>query len=83
MIVIVFVLVQKVGSEYSISVWELENKGVNDFGLIMCYELFISVIGGSGGFGNGKSGFDCGGYIGYNICGMESNCVGIDVDGIV
>lgn len=29
-----------------------------------------------------KSGFDRGGYTGYNIRGMESNRVGIDVDGI-
>lgn len=29
-----------------------------------------------------QSGFDRGGYTGYNIRGMESNRVGIDVDGI-
>ncbi|MBD3696171.1 TonB-dependent receptor plug domain-containing protein [Klebsiella pneumoniae] len=74
--------VQKAGSEHSISARELENKGANDFGSIMRYEPLISATGGSGGSGNGKSGFDRGGYTGYNIRGMESNRVGIDVDGI-
>lgn len=73
---------QKAGSEHSISARELENKGANDFGSIMRYELLISATGASGGSGNGKSGFDRGGYTGYNIRGMESNRVGIDVDGI-
>ncbi len=48
----------------------------------MRYEPLISATGASGGSGNGKSGFDRGGYTGYNIRGMESNRVGIDVDGI-
>ncbi|STU39780.1 TonB-dependent hemin, ferrichrome receptor [Klebsiella pneumoniae] len=74
--------VQKAGSEHSISARELENKGANDFGSIMRYEPLISATGASGGSGNGKSGFDRGGYTGYNIRGMESNRVGIDVDGI-
>ncbi|MER0132168.1 TonB-dependent receptor plug domain-containing protein [Klebsiella pneumoniae] len=74
--------VQKAGSEHSISARELEDKGANDFGSIMRYEPLISATGASGGSGNGKSGFDRGGYTGYNIRGMESNRVGIDVDGI-
>ncbi len=74
--------VQKAGSEHNISAQELENKGANDFGSIMRYEPLISATGASGGSGNGKSGFDRGGYTGYNIRGMESNRVGIDVDGI-
>ncbi len=48
----------------------------------MRYEPLISATGASGGSGNGKSGFDRGGYTGYSIRGMESNRVGIDVDGI-
>ena len=67
--------VQKAGSEHSISARELENKGANDFGSIMRYEPLISATGASGGSGNGKSGFDRGGYTGYNIRGMESNRV--------
>ncbi len=54
--------VQKAGSEHSISARELENKGANDFGSIMRYEPLISATGASGGSGNGKSGFDRGGY---------------------
>ncbi|STW05095.1 TonB-dependent hemin [Klebsiella grimontii] len=72
----------KAGSEHSISAQELQDKGANDFGSIMRYEPLISATGASGGSGNGKSGFDRGGYTGYNIRGMESNRVGIDVDGI-
>jgi outer membrane receptor for ferrienterochelin and colicin len=74
--------VLKAGSEHSISAQELQDKGANDFGSIMRYEPLISATGASGGSGNGKSGFDRGGYTGYNIRGMESNRVGIDVDGI-
>ncbi|QFG76384.1 hypothetical protein DMB90_00675 [Raoultella planticola] len=48
----------------------------------MRYEPLIGATGASGGSGNGKSGFDRGGYTGYNIRGLESNRVGIDVDGI-
>jgi hypothetical protein len=72
----------KAGSEHSIGAQELQDKGANDFGSIMRYEPLISATGASGGSGNGKSGFDRGGYTGYNIRGMESNRVGIDVDGI-
>ncbi|WP_185930448.1 TonB-dependent receptor plug domain-containing protein, partial [Klebsiella spallanzanii] len=74
--------VLKAGSEHSISAQELQDKGANDFGSIMRYEPLIGATGASGGSGNGKSGFDRGGYTGYNIRGMESNRVGIDVDGI-
>jgi len=72
----------KAGSLHSLSAEDLQNKGANDFGAIMRYEPLISATGASGGSGNGKSGFDRGGYTGYNIRGMESNRVGIDVDGI-
>ena len=72
----------KAGSEHSVSAQELQDKGANDFGSIMRYEPLISATGASGGSGNGKSGFDRGGYTGYNIRGLESNRVGIDVDGI-
>jgi hemoglobin/transferrin/lactoferrin receptor protein len=74
--------VLKAGSNHSVSAQDLQNKGANDFGSIMRYEPLISATGASGGSGNGKSGFDRGGYTGYNIRGLESNRVGIDVDGI-
>jgi hemoglobin/transferrin/lactoferrin receptor protein len=72
----------KAGSEHSVSAQELQDKGAKDFGSVMRYEPLISATGASGGSGNGKSGFDRGGYTGYNIRGLESNRVGIDVDGI-
>ncbi|PDO84549.1 TonB-dependent receptor domain-containing protein [Kosakonia pseudosacchari] len=72
----------KAGSSHSLSAQDLQNKGAKDFGSIMRYEPLISATGASGGSGNGKSGFDRGGYTGYNIRGLESNRVGIDVDGI-
>lgn len=74
--------VLKAGSSHTVSAEDLQNKGANDFGSIMRYEPLISATGASGGSGNGKSGFDRGGYTGYNIRGLESNRVGIDVDGI-
>ncbi len=74
--------VLKPGSQHAISAQELQDKGANDFGSIMRYEPLIGATGASGGSGNGKSGFDRGGYTGYNIRGLESNRVGIDVDGI-
>ncbi len=48
----------------------------------MRYQPLVSATGSSGGSGSGKSGFDRGGYTGYNIRGLESNRVGIDVDGV-
>ncbi len=48
----------------------------------MRYEPLISATGASGGSSAGKSGFDRAGYTGYNIRGLESNRVGLDVDGI-
>lgn len=75
-------LIMKAGNEHSISAQQLQDKGGNDFGSIMRYEPLISATGASGGSGNGKSGFDRGGYTGYNIRGLESNRVGIEVDGI-
>jgi len=73
---------KKASSNHLISAQDLQNKGAKDFGSVMRYEPLISATGSSGGSGNGKSGFDRGGYTGYNIRGMESNRVGIDVDGI-
>ncbi|KNC12190.1 TonB-dependent receptor [Klebsiella sp. RIT-PI-d] len=70
------------GNRHTLGAQELQNKGANDFGSIMRYEPLIGATGTSGGSGNGKSGFDRGGYTGYNIRGLESNRVGIDVDGI-
>ncbi|GAA0471283.1 MULTISPECIES: TonB-dependent receptor domain-containing protein [Tatumella] len=61
---------------------QMQKQGANDFGSLMRYQTLVSATGASGGSGNGKSGFDRGGYTGYNIRGMESNRVGIDVDGV-
>ncbi|WP_294901553.1 TonB-dependent receptor domain-containing protein [Tatumella sp. UBA2305] len=61
---------------------EMQKLGVTDFGSLMRYQTLISATGASGGSGNGKSGFDRGGYTGYNIRGLESNRVGIDIDGV-
>jgi len=73
---------KKPGSKTTITAAEMQQKGGNDFGTIMRYEPLITATGSSGGSGNGKSGFDRNGYTGYNIRGLESNRVGIDVDGI-
>jgi hemoglobin/transferrin/lactoferrin receptor protein len=43
----------------------------------MRYEPLISATGASGGSGNGKSGFDRGGYTGYNIRGAVH--IGVDI----
>ena len=72
----------KAGSDRTITAEDLQKKGANDFGSIMRYQPLIGATGASSGSGNGKSGFDRGGYTGYNIRGLESNRVGIDVDGI-
>lgn len=73
---------KKPGSKTILSSADIQKKGGNDFGTIMRYEPLIAATGASGGSGNGKSGFDRAGYTGYNIRGLESNRVGIDVDGI-
>jgi len=72
----------RAGSDRAINADALQRKGANDFGTIMRYEPLIGATGAGGGSGNGKSSFDRGGYTGYNIRGLESNRVGIDVDGI-
>lgn len=72
----------KAGSDRAINADTLQRNGANNFGSIMRYEPLIGATGAGGGSGNGKSGFDRGGYTGYNIRGLESNRVGIDVDGI-
>lgn len=72
----------KAGSKTTISASELQQRGANDFGSIMRYEPLISATGSAGGSSSGKSGFDRAGYSGYNIRGLESNRVGLDVDGI-
>ncbi len=61
---------------------QMQKQGATDFGTLMRYQTLVSATGASGGSGNGKSGFDRGGYTGYNIRGLESNRVGIDVDGV-
>ena len=73
---------KRAGSKISLSAAELQQRGANDFGSIMRYEPLISATGSSGGSSAGKSGFDRAGYTGYNIRGLESNRVGLDVDGI-
>lgn len=72
----------KAGNKTTISTFELQKRGANDFGSIMRYEPLISATGSAGGSSSGKSGFDRAGYSGYNIRGLESNRVGLDVDGI-
>lgn len=73
---------KRAGSKISLSAAELRQRGANDFGSIMRYEPLISATGSSGGSSAGKSGFDRAGYTGYNIRGLESNRIGLDVDGI-
>ncbi|CAI2423103.1 TonB-dependent receptor domain-containing protein [Serratia liquefaciens] len=72
----------KSGTITTITAQDMQKKGGNDFGSIMRYEPLISATGVSGGSSSGKSGFDRSGYTGYNIRGLESNRVGLDVDGI-
>ncbi|NWA61387.1 TonB-dependent receptor [Pantoea sp. B9002] len=73
---------QQAGNKTTITAQELQKRGANDFGSIMRYEPLISATGSSGGSSAGKSGFDRAGYTGYNIRGLESNRVGMDIDGI-
>ncbi|WP_370420190.1 TonB-dependent receptor domain-containing protein [Pantoea vagans] len=73
---------QTAGSKTTLSASDLQQRGATDFGSIMRYEPLISATGTSGGSSAGKSGFDRAGYTGYNIRGLESNRVGLDVDGI-
>ena len=73
---------QQAGNKTTITAQELQKRGANDFGSIMRYEPLISTTGSSGGSSAGKSGFDRAGYTGYNIRGLESNRVGMDIDGI-
>lgn len=70
------------GSQHTVDSQQLEKKGANDFGSVMRYEPLIGATGAGNGSGSGKSGFDRGGYTGYNIRGLESNRVGLAVDGI-
>ncbi|MCA6998070.1 TonB-dependent receptor domain-containing protein [Dickeya solani] len=74
--------VTKPGTTITMTDSDMQKHGGNDFGSIMRYQPLVSATGVSGGSGAGKSGFDRGGYTGYNIRGLESNRVAIDVDGI-
>ncbi len=69
-------------NQKTITADQMQKQGATDFGTLMRYQTLVSATGASGGSGNGKSGFDRGGYTGYNIRGLESNRVGIDVDGV-
>ncbi|RLM27608.1 TonB-dependent receptor [Brenneria alni] len=73
---------KKAGSSVTLTADDMQKNGGNDFGTIMRYQPLISATGASGGSTAGKSGFDRSGYTGYNIRGIESNRVAIDVDGI-
>lgn len=66
----------------SISADDLKKIGGNNFGTIMRYQPLISASGVNSGSRNGKSGFDRGGYTGYNIRGLDGNRVALDVNGI-
>ncbi len=70
------------GSQYSLEKETLEKRGANDFCSIMRYEPLIHATGSRNGSGKGKSGFDRGGYTGYNVRGLEGNRVSLDIDGI-
>ncbi|WP_455816239.1 TonB-dependent receptor domain-containing protein [Pseudomonas cerasi] len=69
------------GSKTSVTAEQMQKKGTTDFGSVMRYQPLISATGVSGGSSAGKSGFDRSGYTGFNIRGLESNRVGLDVDG--
>lgn len=73
---------QQAGSKTTLTASDLQKRGANDFGSIMRYEPLVSATGAAGGSSVGKSGFDRAGYTGYNIRGLESNRVGLDIDGI-
>ncbi len=73
---------REAGTKTTITADEMQKKGTTDFGSVMRYEPLVSATGVSGGSSAGKSGFDRSGYTGYNIRGLESNRVGLDVDGI-
>ncbi|WP_370569449.1 TonB-dependent receptor domain-containing protein [Erwinia sp. S38] len=70
------------GSKTTITAEQMQKNGTTDFGSVMRYQPLISATGVSGGSTAGKSGFDRSGYTGFNIRGLESNRVGLDVDGI-
>nr|WP_240775750.1 TonB-dependent receptor [Nissabacter sp. SGAir0207] len=70
------------GSKTTLSAEALQQQGGNNFGTIMRYQPLVGATGSAGGGTSGKSGFDRAGYTGYNIRGLESNRVGIDVDGM-
>nr|WP_192457152.1 TonB-dependent receptor [Musicola keenii] len=74
--------VKKPGTTMTVTEEEIRKNGGNDFGSVMRYQPLVGATGSSGGSGSGKSGFDRSGYTGYNIRGLESNRVAIDVDGI-
>ncbi|MDY4348229.1 TonB-dependent receptor domain-containing protein [Pectobacterium brasiliense] len=73
---------KKAGSSTTLTAADMQKEGGNNFGTIMRYQPLVSATGSSGGSNTGKSGFDRGGYTGYNIRGIESNRVAIDTDGI-
>ncbi|WP_455820905.1 TonB-dependent receptor domain-containing protein [Pseudomonas cerasi] len=70
------------GSSVTINAADMQQRGGNNFGTIMRYQPLIGAVGSSSGSSTGKSGFDRGGYTGYNIRGLEGNRVALDVDGI-
>lgn len=70
------------GSSVTLNAAGMQQRGGNNFGTIMRYQPLIGAVGSSSGSSSGKSGFDRGGYTGYNIRGLEGNRVALDVDGI-
>ncbi|WP_431021759.1 TonB-dependent receptor [Erwinia rhapontici] len=70
------------GSSVTLNAAEMQQRGGNNFGTIMRYQPLIGAVGSSSGSSSGKSGFDRGGYTGYNIRSLEGNRVALDVDGI-
>ncbi len=69
-------------NKVTVSAVQMQKNGTTDFGSVMRYQPLIGATGVAGGSSAGKSGFDRAGYTGFNIRGLESNRVGLDVDGI-
>ena len=70
------------GTNTEISERDIRRDGGTNFGTIMRYQPLISASGSISGSSSGKSSWDRGGFIGYNIRGLDANRVSIDIDGM-
>ena len=73
---------KKPGTNTEISEQDIRRDGGTNFGTIMRYQPLISASGSISGSSSGKSSWDRGGFIGYNIRGLDANRVSIDIDGM-